>query len=93
GMLTLLVFFKIISRLTSEKNAILATAILSFDTIFFVHSSLFLRDIPVMFFGLFSFYMYQRKSYYFAAVVLGFSLLIKETAVFFLILITIYRIG
>lgn len=92
GMLTLLVFFKIVTRFTSDKKALLATTILSFDTIFFVHSSLFLRDIPLLFFGLFSFYLYQRKSYYLAAIVIGFSLLIKEIGILFLILIVIYHI-
>ncbi len=92
GMLTLLVFFKVVSRVTSENKALLATTILSFDTIFFVHSSLFLRDVPLMFFGLFSLYLYQRKSYYLTAIVLGFSLLIKETGIFFLVLIAIYHL-
>jgi len=50
GLLSLLVFYKILCTFTSEKNALFATTILSFDTIFFVHSSLFLRDIPLMFF-------------------------------------------
>jgi len=93
GILTLLVFYKILCKFTSERNALLATTIFSFDTIFFVHSSLFLRDVPLMFFGLLTFYLYLRKSYYLAALTLGFAALIKETAIFFLILLVIYHIG
>lgn len=89
GMLSLFVFYKVFCNYTNERNALLATTILSFDTIFFVHSTLFLRDIPLMFFGIFSFYLYIKKRYYLASLVLGFSFLIKETALFFLFLIMI----
>jgi len=89
GMMSLFIFYKIFREYTSEKNALLATTILSFDTIFFVHSSLFLRDVPLMFFGILSFYFYIKKRYYLAALSLGFAFLIKETAVFFFLLITI----
>jgi 4-amino-4-deoxy-L-arabinose transferase-like glycosyltransferase len=90
GMLTLLVFYKISCRFTTEKNALFATLILSFDTIFFIHSTLFVRDVIMMFFGMLSLYLYFSKKYYLAAVVLGFSFFIKETAVFFLIFIMMF---
>lgn len=93
GMLTLIVFYKICCRFTSERNALLATTILSFDSIFFAHSTLLLRDMPLIFFGMLSFYIYLKKRYYLCALPLGFAFLIKETAVFFLILITIYHLG
>lgn len=89
GIMSLFVFYKTFCEYTSEKNALLATTILSFDTIFFVHSSLFLRDVPLMFFGILSFYFYVKKKYYVAALSLGFAFLIKETAIFFLFLIAI----
>ncbi|QDI89542.1 glycosyltransferase family 39 protein [Candidatus Nitrosopumilus sp. SW] len=92
GMLSLLVFYNVFREYTTEKNALLATAILSFDTIFFVHSSLFLRDVPLMFFGVLSYYFYIKKKYYFAAITLGFAFLIKETAVFFFFLIIINHV-
>ena len=92
GILTLLVFYAIAIRFTSKQNALLATTILSFDTIFFFHSQLFLRDVPMMFFGMMSFYLYLKKRYYLAAFCLGFGALIKETILFFLIMIAIYHI-
>lgn len=92
GILTLLVFYAISIRFTSKQNALLATTILSFDTIFFFHSQLFLRDVPMMFFGMMSFYLYLKKKYYLAAFCLGFGALIKETIIFFLIMIAIYHI-
>ncbi len=92
GMLTLLVFYKISCRFTTERNALLASLIFSFDTIFFVHSTLFVRDVILMFFGLFSIYLYFEKRHYLAAVVLGFSFFIKETAIFFLIFVVVFHI-
>lgn len=49
-----------------------------------------LRDIPVMALGFFSIYLYFKQKYYFTALVLGLTALIKETAMFFLIFIMIH---
>ena len=93
GMLTLLVFYNICTHFTTRQNALLATTILSFDTIFFFHSQLFLRDVPMMFFGMMAFYLYLKKKYYLAALCLGGGALIKETILFFLIMIGIYHLS
>jgi len=92
SMLTLLVFYNICINFSSKQNALLATTILSFDTIFFFYSHLFMRDVPLMFFGMLSFYLYLKKKYYLAALALGVGALIKETAILFLILIIIYHV-
>ena len=93
GMLTLLVFYNICIHFTTKQNALLATTILSFDTIFFFHSQLFLRDVPMIFFGMMAFYLYLNKKYYLAAICLGTGALIKETILFFLIMIAIHRLS
>ena len=93
GMLTLLVFYNICIHFTTKQNALLATTILSFDTIFFFHSQLFLRDVPMIFFGMMAFYLYLNKKYYLAAICLGTGALIKETILFFLIMMAIHRIS
>ncbi|MGI0010082.1 MAG: ArnT family glycosyltransferase, partial [Nitrosopumilaceae archaeon] len=93
GILTLWIFYKICCRFTSERNALFATIILSFDSIFFVHSTLILRDMPLIFFGMLSFYLYLRKRYYLSASILGFAFMIKETAIFFFVLTAIYHLG
>ncbi|MDX1532910.1 MAG: glycosyltransferase family 39 protein [Nitrosopumilaceae archaeon] len=93
GMLTLFVFYRILCHVTSERNALLATAILSFDTIFFVHSTLFLRDVPLIFFGMLSILFYFRKNYFLCAIPLGFAFLIKETALLFFIFLVIFHIS
>lgn len=93
GMLTLLVFYSICINFTSKQNALLATTILSFDTIFFFHSQLFLRDVPMIFFGMMAFYLYLNKRYYLAALCLGTGALIKETIFFFFIMIVMYHVS
>ena len=93
GMLTMLVFYNICIHFTTKQNALLATTILSFDTIFFFHSQLFLRDVPMIFFGMMAFYLYLNKKYYLAAICLGTGALIKETIIFFLMMIAIHRLS
>ena len=93
GMLTLLVFYNICIHFTTRQNALLATTILSFDTIFFFHSQLFLRDVPMIFFGMMALYLYLNKRYYLAALCLGTGALIKETIFFFFIMIIMYHIS
>lgn len=93
SMLTLLVFYNVCIKFTSKQNALLATTILSFDTVFFLYSHLYLRDVPLMFFGMMSLYLYLNKRYYLAALTLGIGAFFKETILFFFILIVIYHIG
>jgi len=50
-----------------------------------------LRDMPVMAMGFFAIYLYFKRKYYFAALLIGLSALIKETAIFFVIFIAIYH--
>ena len=92
GLLTILVFYKIATHFTSEKNALLAATLLAFDTIFFVHSSLFLRDVPMMFFGFLGFYLYLKKRFYLAPICIAFAIFIKETAILVFVLIIIYHV-
>lgn len=93
GMLVLLVFYSICVKFTSKQNSLLATTILSFDTIFFFHSQLFLRDVPMIFCGMMAFWLYLNKRYYLAALTLGLGALIKETILFFLIMIMMYHVA
>jgi len=83
GTLFLFVLYNTAKKITTERNALFVTILVSLDITIFVHSSLFLRDIPVMFFGTFAIYMYFTKRYYLTALLLGFTALIKETALFF----------
>lgn len=92
GLGVLFLFYLISKEFTSERNALLATTIFSFDTIFFFHSQLFLRDVPMMFFGFLAIYFYFKKKFYLAGFLIGVGALIKETILFMLIFIVIYHI-
>jgi 4-amino-4-deoxy-L-arabinose transferase-like glycosyltransferase len=85
-------FFKVLLRYTTKNNAILISIIVSFDTLIFVHSSLMVRDIPILALGFMSLYLFFNKKYYSMGLVLGTGAIIKETMVFFLLFIISYYI-
>ena len=84
GMVFLFFNYKVILHLSNKKIALLSTVVLSLSPIIFVHSTLMLRDIPIMALGFFSIYLYFKQKYYLTFLVLGLTALIKETAMFFL---------
>lgn len=92
GMIFLYFYYKVIENISNKKIALLTTVILSLSPMIFVHSSLMLRDIPVMALGFMAIYLYLKQKYYFSALIIGLSALIKETAFFFVIFITLHYI-
>ena len=62
GALTLYTFYHLAQRYLSERMALLAAAYLGFDHMFFTHSSLFLLEIPALFFAILAFkYYFERR--------------------------------
>jgi len=92
GMVFLYFYYKVIEHITNKKISLLSTIILSLSPMIFVHSHLMLRDIPVMALGFMAIYLYLKKKYYFAFFIIGLSALIKETAIFFVMFITLHYI-
>jgi dolichyl-phosphate-mannose--protein O-mannosyl transferase len=92
GILTLYIFYHLAKIFLDERRALLATAFLSFDTIFFIHSSLFLLEIPCLFFAILGFYLYFKDRYLLSAVSFGLSILSKEWGVLFVIALLIYHV-
>lgn len=92
GMVFLYFNYKVIEHLKNKKMALLATGILCFSPLIFTHSSLLLRDIPVMALGFMALYFYFKQKYYFSALLIGLSALIKETAIFFLIFVVLHYV-
>ena len=90
NMVFLYFFYKVILRHTTKNNAVLISIIISFDTLIFVHSSLMVRDIPILALGFMSLYLFFNKKYYLMGLVLGTGAVIKETMAFFLIFIIAY---
>ncbi|MGH9909123.1 MAG: glycosyltransferase family 39 protein [Nitrososphaerales archaeon] len=92
GMLTLYVFYHLAKIFLDERKALLATAFLSFDTIFFIHSSILLLEIPALFFGILGFYLYLKDRYMLSAASFALALLSKEWSVLFLIALLAYHL-
>lgn len=92
GVLTLYVFYNLARHFLDERRALVATAFLSFETIFFMHSSLLLLDIPPLFFGILGFYFYCKDRYILSAVSLGMAILSKEWGILFVFALLAYHI-
>ena len=84
GALTLYIFYQLACRYLSERMALLASAYLGFDHMFFTHSSLFLLEIPALFFAILAFTYYLRRRVILSAFFMGLSILSKETSIFLL---------
>jgi len=84
GALTLYTFYHLAQRYLSERMALLATAYLGFDHMFFTHSSLFLLEIPALFFAILAFKYYLERRIVLTAIFMGLSILSKEASLFFL---------
>jgi len=91
GMVFLYFNYNVIKHISTKKIALITSIILAFSPVIFVSSSLMLRDMPVMAIGFFAIHMYFKQKYYFAALLIGLSALIKETAIFFVIFIAMYH--
>ncbi len=74
---SLYVFYLIATRFFSKNYALLATAFLSFDVMYFVNGSIFILDFPAIFFGLLGIELYFAKRYKWSAASFGVSFLMK----------------
>ncbi len=91
GLLTLYVFYNLTKIFLDERKALLATAFLSFDIIFFIHSSLLLLEVPALFFGILGFYLYLKDRYILSAIAFGLAILSKEWSILFVIALVVYH--
>jgi len=92
GALTLIAFYKFANLFLNSRRSLYASILLSFDNIFFIHSSLYLLEIPALFFSIAAFYFYFTKKYKISALMMGLAILSKETSFFFLVALAIYHI-
>lgn len=88
---SLLVFYLLAKRFMSTRYALLATAFLSFDVMFFVNGSIFILDIPAIFFGLLGINLYFAKRYNWCAASFALSFLCKELGLLFMFSTILYH--
>jgi predicted membrane-bound dolichyl-phosphate-mannose-protein mannosyltransferase len=92
GMLTLYVFYLLAKHFLDESKALAAATFLSFDIIFFTHSSLLLLEVPALFFGILGFYLYLKNRNLLAATSFGLAILSKEWAIMFVVALLLYHL-
>lgn len=100
GTLSIPLFFALMRKLTANKKfEYFATLLFASDTLFFVHSSIAVLDVPSIFFGFLSFFSYfsnfrlwKLDNFFFSGIFIGLSALSKETGVFFLLTLAFYHI-
>jgi 4-amino-4-deoxy-L-arabinose transferase-like glycosyltransferase len=92
-MIAYIAFYYIAKHFLDEKYALLATAFLCFDIMFFIHGTIYLLDMPAIAFGLVAIVLYLYKNYKLSAVSMTLAILCKEIALFFLLLIFLHWLG
>jgi len=92
-MIAYIAFYFIAKHFLDEKYALIATAFLCFDVMFFIHGTIFLLDMPAVMFGLVAIALFLYKYYKVSAVSMTLAILCKEIALFFLLGILIYWVG
>jgi hypothetical protein len=89
---SLLVFYYLAKRFMPTRYALLATAFLAFDVMFFVNGSIFILDIPAIFFGLLGIELYFGQRYNWCAIAFALSFLCKELGLLFMFSILLYHL-
>lgn len=93
GVISLYVFYKIALKFLTVKQALFATSFLLFDIIYFVHSTIFVLDVPAILFGLMGVNFYLSKNYKLSALSLGVSCLMKISGFMFFMTIAIFHVA
>lgn len=90
GLASLYVVYLITKQFLPEKYALMSTAFLSFDTMFFVHASIAILDMPEVFFSISAVYMFLKKKYYWSTLFFAVAFLCLERTLFIMGSLFIY---
>ena len=89
GLFSIFVFYRLARIYLNEYEALCASAFLSFENIFFTHSSLLMLDVPPLFFGILGIFLYYKGRYWSSAAVLSLSFLCKEWGIMFAAIVAV----
>lgn len=81
GTVAVLLLYLLTWRLTDKRTALLAAFLLSFESLWFVHSSIAMLDIVAVTLGLAALLLLVRGEWVWTGAVVGLSMLAKETMV------------
>jgi predicted membrane-bound dolichyl-phosphate-mannose-protein mannosyltransferase len=90
GLASLFMVYLVAKQFMTEKYALLSTAFLSFDTMFFVHASIAILDMPEVFFSITAIYLFLKKKYYWSSLAFAVAFLCQERTLFFIFFLLIY---
>jgi len=91
-IIAMLAFYYIAEHFLGDRYALLATAFLSLDTVFFIHGTIYLLDMPAIMFGLGSIALYLKSKPKWSAVAMGLAILCKEITILFAVPLLIYMV-
>lgn len=93
GTLSLILVYLIVRKLGGdEKMALIATFLMSFENLWFVHSSVAMLDIIAHFFALLGVYVFLRGKLALAGLIIGVSMLAKEVTILTIPVLVLYEI-
>ena len=81
GTLAIVLVYSLTRRLRDRKTALLAAFLLSFETLWFTHSSIAMLDIVAVSLGLLALLLFIRGEWVWAGAVIGLSMLAKEITI------------
>ncbi len=90
GTLAIVLLYALTRRLGDRKTALLAAFLLTFETLWFTHSSIAMLDIVAVSLGLLALLAFVRGEWVWAGAVIGLSMLAKETTVILIAVVTLF---
>jgi 4-amino-4-deoxy-L-arabinose transferase-like glycosyltransferase len=91
SVLSVLFIYLIAKKFVSVKKALLVSFLLSFETLFFVNTSIAILEAPMILFSLIGLYFFFNKNYKLSSLQFGIAFLCKETAILLPIAILIFK--
>jgi dolichyl-phosphate-mannose-protein mannosyltransferase len=92
GTLAIALLYFLTRRLAGKKTALLAAFLLSFESLWFTHSSIAMLDIVAVSLGLMALLVFLRGEWVWAGAVIGLSMLAKEVTVLLLAVLPLFAL-
>jgi dolichyl-phosphate-mannose-protein mannosyltransferase len=92
GTLAIALLYFLTRKLADKKTALLAAFLLSFESLWFTHSSIAMLDIVAVSLALLALLVFLRGEWVYAGAVVGLSMLAKEITVLLLVVLPLFAL-
>ena len=92
GTLAIPVLYLLTRTLADRKTALIAAFLLSFESLWFIHSSIAMLDIAAVSLALLALLFFVRREWVWAGALLGLSMLAKEMTVLLLVVLPLFTL-